>query len=162
MCANYALPFCISVNEQRCEGTVPLSPRQSHCMYNLNRSMELCRHLIISNEPLFERLSAAKFDLAVIDGVFFQKCLYLIPHRLGLPVVTYADDIDPLVVRVPWLPSFVPAYITTFTEHMTFFERLKNTAMTIALSFFSPIPDSPAEVLLLLILLCKYFPLMSH
>jgi hypothetical protein len=108
--------------------------------------MTSCRQVVVGNEPLFERLAAAKFNLTVIDGIFFQKCIYLIPHRLGLPVVTYSDVIDPLLVRVPWLPSFVPVGLTTFTDRMSFVERLKNTAMMLALSFFSPIPDSPTEV----------------
>jgi hypothetical protein len=110
------------------------------------RSIVWCRQVVVGNEPLFERLAAAKFDLAVIDGMFLQKCVYLIAHRLGLPVVTYADAIDPLVVRVPWLSSFVPVIFTPFTDRMSFVERLKNTAMMLALSFFSPIPDSPMEV----------------
>jgi UDP-glucoronosyl and UDP-glucosyl transferase len=117
-----------------------------HWMACFVRLVKTCRQLIVGNEPLLQRLEAANFDLAVVDGIFLMKCVYLIPHRLRLPMVTYCDIVDPLVVRLPWLPSFVPNDITTFTDRMSFVERLKNFAIIFGFSFLNPIPDSPAEV----------------
>jgi UDP-glucoronosyl and UDP-glucosyl transferase len=108
--------------------------------------MSSCRNRFVDNEPLFERLADMKFDLAVVDGIFMHKCLYLIPHRLGLPVVSFTDVIDPLLVRIPWLPSFVPNDLSTFTDRLSFVERLQNAIMMLAFSFIPVIPDAPEEV----------------
>lgn len=102
--------------------------------------------LIMHNEAMFQRLADQKFDLAILDGFIFFKCTFLVPHRLGLPYVAYADEIDALVARVPWLPSFVPHYMTTYTERMTFSERLINTAVSAVSTVYNPVPDSPVEV----------------
>ena len=106
----------------------------------------MCRQLVVGNEPLMERLATSRFDLAVVDGVLLMKCIYLIPHRLGLPFVTYADVPDPFIARVPWIPSFVPTNIGTFTDRMSFLERMKNTVTMLAISFVKIIPDLPTEV----------------
>lgn len=98
----------------------------------------MCRRLIFENEPLFERLAATSFNLAIVDGVMFTKCVYLIPHRLRIPVVTYTGLIDPLTVRVPWLPSFVPGLLTGFSDHMSFVQRLGNAATMFAFWMFNP------------------------
>ena len=64
--------------------------------------------LFLDNEPFIEKLKSTHYDLAVIDGFFFTKHFYLLPHRLGIPWVTYTDYPHPWAMRVPWLPSIVP------------------------------------------------------
>jgi len=108
----------------------------------------MCDRVIGDNEIL-NRLHEEKFDVAVVDVLFFAKCLYLIPHRLQIPYITYTDAIDPLFVRVPWLPSFVPCGISPFSEKMTFVERLKNMFYLFSFTFILPvlIPEPPREVM---------------
>ena len=108
----------------------------------------MCDRVIGDNEIL-NRLHEEKFDVAVVDALFFAKCLYLIPHRLQIPYITYTDAIDPLFVRVPWLPSFVPCGISPFSEKMTFVERLKNMFYLFSFTFILPvlIPEPPREVM---------------
>jgi len=86
-----------------------------------------------------------QFDLVVVDGLLFYKCIYLIPHRLQVPWITYSDLVDPLAVRVPWLPSFVPNTLLPYTETMTFVQRLANFLATFALSL--AIPGPPQELI---------------
>jgi len=76
-----------------------------------------------------------QFDLVIVDGLMFYRCIYLIPHRLQVPWITYSGSVDPLVVRVPWLPSFVPHVLLPYTETMTFFQRLANFLATSVLPF---------------------------
>ena len=108
----------------------------------------MCDRVIGDNEIL-NRLHEEKFDVAVVDALFFAKCFYLIPHRLQIPYITYTDSIDPLLVRVPWLPSFVPCGISPFSEKMTFVERLKNMFYLFSFTFILPvlIPEPPREVM---------------
>jgi len=81
-----------------------------------------------------DKLEEEQFDVALVDGAFFSKCFYLIPHRLQIPWITIADIVDPNLVKVPWLPSFVPNPVWPLSDKMTFTDRLKNTVG----SFFSP------------------------
>jgi len=48
---------------------------------------------------------------------------------------------DPLVVRLPWLPSFVPSHMiltSPLSERMNFVERLQNTLGAVGYSFILP------------------------
>lgn len=105
----------------------------------------------MQNEPMFQRLTSQKYDLALVDGLIYFKCLYLVPHRLQIPHLTHSFIFDSVLVKFPWLPSFMPHLITTYTEKMTFVERLINTAMAAAASTFTVTPDSPAEVINIII-----------
>ena len=93
------------------------------------------------------KLESQKFDLAVVDGIFVMKCVYLVPHRLRIPWVTYSDVADPFLMRAPWLPSFVPHSAVALTDRMNFVERLKNTLFSATFLLYSPFPDPPSHVL---------------
>jgi len=93
------------------------------------------------------KLESLKFDLAVVDGIFVMKCIYLVPHRLGIPWLTYTDVADPFIMRAPWLPSFVPHSAVPMTDRMNFVERLKNTLLSAAFLIYSPFPDPPSHIL---------------
>jgi len=92
-----------------------------------------------------DKLEREKFDLAVVDALLFTKCVYLIPHRLQIPFITYTVAVEPLTVRVPWLPSFVPSFIFPLSDQMTFVERLKNTAGAFFYAFVMPLYFSDPE-----------------
>ena len=108
-----------------------------------------CQHITVDNDDSLDKLAEEKFDLAVVDGIIFSKCVCLVPHRLRIPWITYTDAVDPLLVRVPWLPSFVPNAVAPFSNQMSFSERLKNTAYSFAYSFAMPMlfPDPEREVM---------------
>jgi len=102
-------------------------------------SSEVCCHHIGTDEDSLDELEKERFDVAVVDVLFFSKCRYLIPHRLQIPWITYSDGIDPLSVRVPWLPSFVPSPILPLSDQMTFTERLENTFSFLLFSCWLPL-----------------------
>jgi len=94
--------------------------------------------MTVDNDDVLEQLELEKYDVAFVDGLFFTKCFYLIPHQLQIPWITYADAVDPLLVRVPWLPSFVPNAIAPFSDQMSFIERLRNAVNSFFFSFLLP------------------------
>ena len=106
----------------------------------------LCRQLLTENEDLMTTLQQLKFNIAVVDSIFFMKYQYLIPHRLGIPWVTYTDVIEPWLIRVPWFPSFLPMKTTRLSDRMTFLERLQNTAFTVVFALFPWVPEPPEDV----------------
>jgi len=112
------------------------------------RTQEMCDR-VTADEDSLNKLHEEEFDVAVVDGIFFMKCLYLIPHRLQIPWITYTDMVDPILVRVPWMPSFVPSAISPFSDNMTFFERWKNVLYSFSFTFILPmlIPEPPHGVM---------------
>ena len=105
---------------------------------------EACTMWTMRNDEILDGMRKERFDLAVIDSLFFFKCIYLIPHRLQVPWIAYSRDVDPLIARVPWLPSFVPIEFLSYTETMTFPQRLANTAAMFAFSLvFSHVSFNP-------------------
>ena len=108
---------------------------------------EWCRH-ITEDDYALNKLEQEKFDVALVDPTF-SNCRYLIPHRLQIPWISYAVVANPDLVRVPWLPSFVPGPLLTFSDKMTFVERLKNAAGSLIILFVSKryFPEPPHEVL---------------
>jgi len=90
-------------------------------------------------------MKTERFDLVIIDGFLFTKCIYLVPHKLQVPWITYSDLVDPLIARVPWLPSFVPHIVLPYTESMSFYQRLVNFISTFVFSF--AIPGPPSEII---------------
>lgn len=118
-------------------------------MFTIYSLQEWCRQLTVNNDDVLDKLELENFDVAVVDELLFTKCVYLVPHRLQIPWITFSVGADPLAVRVPWLPSFVPNIILQLSEEMTFVERLKNTAAFFFVSFAMPLyfSDPQHEVL---------------
>ena len=112
------------------------------------RAKKSCTLWTMRNDEILDIMETERFDLAVVDGLVFVQCIYLIPHRLQVPWVTYTDAVDPLALRLPWLPSFVPNVLLPYTESMTFSQRLANTAAVVAFSLASTLVglNPPAEV----------------
>ena len=102
-------------------------------------SQQWCRQLTVGNDNNFDKLERQKFDVAMIDSIVYIRCIYLIPHRLQIPWISYAEVINPLEVRVPWLPSFIPNAISPFSDQMTFIERLMNTAVSVFFPIIAPL-----------------------
>ena len=102
--------------------------------------------LFMHNEDLFERLAQRHFDMAVVDCFPMVQFLCLVPHRLRLPLITMTDFVNPMLVRVPWLPSFVPFFLSSSTERMDFFERVQNFLLTFLFSSCNMLPQPEARV----------------
>jgi len=102
-----------------------------------------CQQVTIDNDDNFDKLEREKFDVAVVDSLYFSKCVYLIPHRLQIPYITFTIAVDPLEIRVSWLPSFVPTLVFPLSEQMNFLERLENTVGLLVYTFIVPLAVSP-------------------
>ena len=109
----------------------------------------MCQQWTVDNDDILDEMERERFDVAVVDVLFCTTCMYLVPHRLQIPWITYTDAVDPRLARVPWLPSFVPSKVSPFSDQMSFSERLKNAAHWLAFSFIVPLkfPDPEQEVL---------------
>ena len=85
-----------------------------------------------------EAVKASSFDLVVIDGFLLGLARFVLPYKLSLPYAVVTSYYLPWIMRIPALPSFVPLMKVTYTEKMTFSERLHNTMLFFEESMFSP------------------------
>nr|XP_014120883.2 UDP-glucuronosyltransferase 2A1 isoform X3 [Zonotrichia albicollis] len=84
---------------------------------------------VVKNEALMERLRASAFDLLLADPLFPSG--ELVAEKLGIPFVytfrfSMGNTVERLCGTLPAPPSYVPTTLTSLTDRMTFWQRLKN------------------------------------
>ncbi|KAM3916018.1 UDP-glucuronosyltransferase 1A1-like [Leptodactylus fuscus] len=92
-----------------------------------NLIISSCENLL-KNETLIKYLEKSHFDALLSDPMF--PCGEIIGEHLAIPSVffmrgvLFSVDLDAAQVLSP--PSYVPRMFTTYTDHMTFKQRLVN------------------------------------
>lgn len=136
-----------NVEEISLAGTIPeiannLTKRQYSLkpdfVLNLEQIMEECVVACdtVSRMPAVKELinSTATYDMVIVE-VFGSDCFLPLGQRFQAPVVGLLSS-----VPVPWFneqignpeaTSYVPAYMTSFGQHMTLWERFANTVSVI-------------------------------
>ncbi|XP_030066682.1 UDP-glucuronosyltransferase 1-1-like [Microcaecilia unicolor] len=95
---------------------------------NFSRFMfSACKHFLLENE-MIQTLNESKFDAIFIDPTF--PCEEIVAEYLSLPSVYFLRGIpcaiEYEVSQCPSPPSYVPRIFTSYTDHMTFPQRVKN------------------------------------
>ena len=90
--------------------------------------LEDCKEMMADRE-LVSKIKDMNFHIAVVDSFFVCPCVAILPYNLSIPFiqVTVGSDCVPSHHGTPALPSFVPNVLTTFSDSMTFIERLRNS-----------------------------------
>ena len=81
---------------------------------------------LLSDEEIHNHMTQTEYDIAIVDNAAF-KCHIALPYRLKIPVIMYGVLSWEWTFRVPALPSFVPSQLTSFSDQMSFVQRLQNT-----------------------------------
>ena len=97
-------------------------------------STKYCR-IIMEDAELMSTMTKKQYDLVLIDGLSFFRCIYIIPHRLKVPFVTLTAFLDPLSAGVTSSPAVEPSQMLPLTNKMSFVQRLSNFGMTLVLNF---------------------------
>ncbi|XP_056389672.1 UDP-glucuronosyltransferase 1A1-like isoform X3 [Hyla sarda] len=109
---------------------------------------------ILQNKTLIEYLEKGKFDVMLSNPVF--PCGEIIAEYLSIPSVFFMNGapfgIEQEAAQSPGPPSYVPKLFTTYTDHMTFIQRLQNVFVRlfdyIVLDiFYSPYAKLASELL---------------
>ena len=87
-----------------------------------------CKRLL-RNHTMFKLLKAIKPDFVVIDNLSFVYLLVILPYKLGVPFAFVGSSYDPIAQRVPFSPAVTPLPVFPYSDHMTFFQRVKNTVV---------------------------------
>ncbi len=97
-----------------------------HLKRMMDRSTDMTKQ-INEDVELILHMQKFNFDLAIVDGVFFVRSLYLIPYRLSIPFITLNAVDDPWAAGLPVLPSVQPTQLAARSNDMSFIERVQNT-----------------------------------
>ncbi len=82
---------------------------------------------MLSDQKLFTKLKAMKFDLGIVDAIIFSRCFYILMYKLDIPYISITTPNEPWLLRNPQLPSFVPNNLgNPYTTKMIFWERFDN------------------------------------
>ena len=114
-----------------------------------NITEQACEDNLIHREQQMDMLESNNYDLAIMDAMMMFKCMYLIPHRLQIPIVSIVDAFEHWIAKLPYFPSVVPHVMMPHTNRMSFKERLVNTFVFIATTLFpvgSPITDEMIRI----------------
>jgi len=90
-------------------------------------------HTLLSNQTLIEELKSEQFDLVIVDLIYNECGLALAANSLDIPAIAYwafsfsSGEAEYTTMATP--PSHVPAFMSQVTHHMTFMERMWNTAI---------------------------------
>jgi len=101
------------------------------------------RQMLTNNEDWLAKLDAIKFDISLVQSIFFHSHNFLIPLRLGIPWVTFTF----FHFRLPELPSFIPARLSPFNERMSLWQRIQNTFYAFGTPVVFSFPQPPEEMI---------------
>jgi len=96
-----------------------------------NMQVKACEGLLY-DKPLMKSLKETGFDILLTDP--FLPCGTILADSLSLPPVYFLHGIpcrlDESAAQCPSPPSFVPRFITGYSDKMTFPQRVNNMLMT--------------------------------
>ena len=81
---------------------------------------------MLEDKKLMDNVRNINFDMTFVDCFYLNPCLTAVAIHLSLPFVCRTTWVESMIVRTPSLPSFVPALFTSYTDKMTFWERVTN------------------------------------
>ncbi|XP_041905510.1 UDP-glucuronosyltransferase 2A2-like isoform X2 [Corvus kubaryi] len=98
-------------------------------IYHMKNITKIICDGVVKNEALMERLRASAFDVLLADPL--SPSGELVAEKLGIPFVytfrfSMGNTVERLCGTLPAPPSYVPTTLTSLTDRMTFWERLKN------------------------------------
>ncbi|XP_023578052.1 UDP-glucuronosyltransferase 1-2 isoform X4 [Octodon degus] len=100
---------------------------------------------MLRNSTLISQLNASSFDVVLTDPVF--PCGAVLAQYLHIPAVFFLRGIpcglDFEGTQCPHPLSYVPQWLTSYSDHMTFLQRVKNMLYPVGLSLICHIGFSP-------------------
>ena len=106
---------------------------------------------IIKDAILLEDIKNFHPDLMIIDSAPISAMLTYIPYKLDIPFIFIGLFFIPQYARSPILPSVIPNEmypLISYTDHMTFQQRLTNTFLELLTYWLNPLVNTT--------LVCEY------
>ena len=108
-------------------------------MKNLTQRIMDQTEEILRNSEINKVVKETKFNLAIIEGGTPARAVYLLAYKYGIPYITLTSSVhDPWGARIPAMPSVEPMQLFSFSNEMSFCQRLANfLGMTAAYNVLS-------------------------
>ncbi|XP_035703104.1 2-hydroxyacylsphingosine 1-beta-galactosyltransferase isoform X3 [Folsomia candida] len=101
---------------------------------------QFCRQMY-ANPDFVKLMARGQYDLIIVNG-FIHECLFGSLHLMETPFIVFTSTLPPSYVTEPtgnFMPfSIAPVTVTSFSDRMTFTERLQNLGKTLGGKFFVP------------------------
>ena len=101
---------------------------------------------VVGDTALMQALEKRHFDLVLIDTLFVNPCISVIPYKLSVPFIHYGAVFDVHHMRSLVHPSVYPVTkLLNLTDQMTYLERIGNHLVYLAML---TLPDlfSPSDI----------------
>lgn len=123
------LNMCIEIVKQGFTGNTgmitPLKVIEEFCPY------------LSEDFALIETLRRGKFDMAIIDILFVNLCVSVIPYKLSIPFIHYGRSIKLQEMRTLVHPGVYPATAALpFSDQMSYLQRVLNSLIYMKLMVF--------------------------
>ncbi|XP_055257809.1 UDP-glucuronosyltransferase 1A3-like [Moschus berezovskii] len=106
---------------------------------------ERCCEGLLYNKDLIRHLNASAFDVVLTDP--FYPCGAVLAKYLSIPAVFFLRhipcDLDVEGTACPNPFSYVPRLLTRNSDHMTFFQRVKNMLYPLSLKYICQVAFTP-------------------
>ena len=114
---------------------------------NLSLAFERSCEALFYNKDLIRDLNASSFDEVLTDPIY--PCGAVLAKYLSIPTVSFLSflpcDLDVEGVACPNPFSYVPKLLTRNSDHMTFFQRVKNMLYPLGLKYICQVSLTPYE-----------------
>ena len=90
----------------------------------------ICDNVFADKDSL-KMLKDKKYDLVIVEAQFFTKCLMFLPQYLNVSYVGLGAGIDGRDGGLPFQGNTFPHIKTTFSDRMTFWQRLTNVLFNV-------------------------------
>ena len=116
---------------------------------------KFCPYLV-EDISLLETLRQRKFSMTIIDTLFVNLCVSVIPYKLSIPYIQLGRSFKLQDMRALVHPGVFPAFwVLPFTDKMSYLQRVQNSLIYLKLVSF-PDPLHPSDIV------GKFAPEMPH
>ncbi|KAM6152362.1 UDP-glucuronosyltransferase 1A3 isoform 1-T1 [Erethizon dorsatum] len=144
---SYAFPYTQEEYKHFLLGNSKLFFETEHYLKTFFKAVTVLRKLsaayvrscveMLHDHSLISHLNSSSFDVVLTDPVY--PCGAVLAKCLHIPAVFFLRaipcDLDFEGTQCPNPSSYVPQWLTTYSDHMTFLQRVKNMLYPLALKF---------------------------
>ena len=108
-------------------------------------AMQDCSNMML-DEIFMSKVMALNFDLVLYDN-FYVPCTVLLARYMSTPAVAVTSLLFGWTARVPVNPAMTPAVLLSYSDRMTFGQRLLNVALYLAMTAYYPFTEQNTTLL---------------